>query len=113
MNTNSIHNIMNFILGAIGVAVPILVKLGCTETAAGTLDCSQASVPEWLLPWLIGIAGAIGVIKLIMNLVRDGFSGLFKQQPPVADEVKTVVVTGSANSVTEVKTVADGQVKVQ
>lgn len=112
MNTNVIHNILNVILGALGVIIPILVKLGCVETG-DTLNCSSASVPEWLLPWLVGLAGAIGIIKLIMNLVRDGFSGLFKQQPPVATDVKTVVITGDANSATEVKTVADGTVVVK
>lgn len=101
-----IHNILNVILGVIGVLTPILVGLGCTETANG-IDCTQASVPAWLLPWMLGIAGAIGIVKTIMNLVRDGFGGLFKQQPPVATDMKTVVITGDQNSKTEVKTVTE------
>lgn len=107
MNTNTIHNILNAILAVIGVITPILVKFGCTETG-DTLNCSAAAVPEWVLPWVIGLAGAIGVIKVVMNLVRDGFGGLFKQQPPVATDVKTVVVTGDANSVTKVETATAG-----
>lgn len=110
MNTNSIHNILNAILALLGIVTPILVKLGCTETG-DTLNCANASVPEWVLPWLLGLAGAIGVIKVVMNLVRDGFGGLFKQQPPVATDMKTVVVTGDKDSVTEVKTTSTGPVK--
>lgn len=107
MNTNTIHNILNALLAIMGVATSILVSMGCTNVA-DKLDCSASTAPEWLLPWVVGAAGVIGTIKVIMNLVRDGFSGLFKQQPPVASEVKTVVVTGDKDSVTEVKTNTPG-----
>src|SRR5688572_7459472 len=107
LNTNSIHNILNLILGLVGILTTILVGLGCTQIG-DRLDCTMASVPAWLLPWLLGIAGLIGMLKTVMNLVRDGFKGLWKQQPPVATDMKTVVVTGDKDSVTEVKTVTPG-----
>lgn len=114
MNTNMIHNILNALMAVLGIATSILVSMGCTQLADGKLDCSASTAPEWLLPWVVGAAGIIGTIKVIMNLVRDGFGGLFKQQPPVATDVKTVVVTGDANSVTKVETVApSGQVVIK
>lgn len=97
MNTNAIHNIMNWIIGACGIIGTILLQLGCTNVGEN-ISCVSANVPTWLAPWLIGIAGALGIIKSIMNLVRDGFGGLFKEQPPVADDTKTVVVTTPAGS---------------
>lgn len=103
MNTNAIHNILNVLIAGMGIITTMLVGAGCTQLA-DKLDCTLASVPAWLLPWVIGIAGALSAVKVVMNLVRDGFSGLFKQQPPVASEVKTVVVTGDKDSITKVVT---------
>lgn len=111
LNTNTIHNILNLLLGIVGVATTILVALGCTTGVDGVLDCSAAPVSEGFLVFLVGAAGVIGTLKTVINLVRDGLGGLFKQQPPVASEVKTFVVTGSADSVTEVKTAATAQVQ--
>lgn len=109
LNTNTIHNIMNLLLGAVGVATTILVALGCSaDSVTGALNCSQAPVSEGFLVFLVAAAGAIGTLKTVINLVRDGLGGLFKQQPPVATDVKTVVVTGDSNSMTEVKTSAAG-----
>lgn len=107
MNTNMIHNILNALVAFMGIATSILVSLGCTNIA-DKLDCSASAAPEWLLPWVVGAAGVIGVIKVVMNLVRDGFGGLFKQQPPVASDVKTVVITGDKDSKTEVTTQTSG-----
>lgn len=103
MNTNMIHNILNALMAVMGIATSILVSFGCTNIA-DKLDCSASSAPEWLLPWVVGAAGIIGGVKVVMNLVRDGFGGLFKQQPPVATDMKTVVVTGDKNSTTNVTT---------
>ncbi len=110
LNTNTIHNIMNFLLGIVGVATTVLLALGCTNDPVSGLNCSQAPVSEGFLVFLVAAAGVIGTLKTVINLVRDGLGGLFKQQPPVASEVKTVIVTGSADSVTQVKTSTDGGV---
>lgn len=109
LNTNTIHNVLNALMGITGTLTFILLKLGCTETTT-SISCTNASVPEWLLPWVVGLGGVVGGIKLVMNLTRDGFGGLIKQQPPVATDMKTVVVTGDKNSLTEVKTVTPGAV---
>lgn len=113
LNTNTIHNILNLLLGVVGVATTILVALGCSANeVTGAVDCSQAPVGEGFLVFLVGAAGVVGMLKTVINLVRDGFGGLFKQQPPVATDVKTIVVTGDANSTTEVKTSAPGSTPV-
>lgn len=112
LNTNTIHNILNALLAVVGIATTVLVALGCSsDVATGVLDCTKAPVSEGFLAFLVGAAGVIGAIKTIMNLVRDGLGGLIKQQPPVASDVKTVVVTGSADSVTEVKTASTSPVQ--
>lgn len=65
MNSNLIHNLLN-------IAIAIVAILSLPEVVA-------------LLPPELGIviAGVIGVLKTLINLFRDGPSGLFKQQPPV------------------------------
>lgn len=55
----------------------ILVYFGCTVQ----LDCTVAHVPSWMLPYLIGTAAVVGVLKTLVSI----FSGRFG--------VKTVAVT--------------------
>lgn len=70
MNTNAIHNILN-ILGA------IFATLIVTDWTSLGLDASQAAlVAGWVL---LGDK----IIKLGMNITRDGLGGLMKPQPPV------------------------------
>jgi lysozyme family protein len=65
MNSNLIHNLLN-------IAIAIVAVLSLPEVTA-------------ILPPELGvvIAGGIGVLKTIINLFRDGPTGLVKQQPPV------------------------------
>lgn len=83
MNSNLVHNILNVLL----IITPLAATLGCTDTGI-TYDCSHSILgPKYAL-WLeLGF----GAIKLIMNIGRDGLSGLVKPQPPVADAITTVV----------------------
>lgn len=70
MNANMVHNILNFI----GLLVAALLTYDWTQLG---LTAEQAIlVAGWVLL-------ADKIIKLSMNLFRDGFSGLFKVQPPV------------------------------
>lgn len=65
MNTNLIHNVLNFLIAGIAaLSVPEVVALFPPELA-------------------LKIVGALGVAKLVINTVRDGFTGLTKEQPPV------------------------------
>lgn len=65
MNTNAIHNILNWAIAGIAIlSVPEVVALMSPEFA-------------------IKLAGALAVAKSIINVLRDGFAGLFKDQPAV------------------------------
>lgn len=44
----------------------VLVALGCKADVTGALDCSTASGPTWLVPWLVIIAAVLGPVKLIL-----------------------------------------------
>lgn len=77
-NTNTIHNVLNV---AIILLVALLIASGCTQdTVSGAIECSKSWIPASITVWLIGTAAAL---KVAMNLVRDGLTGLTKPQPPV------------------------------
>ena len=65
MNTNTIHNILNFAMALCAVA--LLPEL-------------HTIFPEDIA---IKLASGAATLKLIINVIRDGFSGLVKDQPPV------------------------------
>lgn len=65
MNTNLLHNILNALIGAIVALHEI------DWTAFFDADTS------------LKIVGGLAVAKILINLVRDGVSGLAKPQPPV------------------------------
>lgn len=70
MNTNMVHNILNFvglIIGALLLAD--WQSLGLSPTTAATVAAAVLTADK--------------VIKLLMNVMRDGLGGLFKAQPPV------------------------------
>jgi hypothetical protein len=65
MNTNAIHNILNWAIAGIAVlSVPEVVALLSPEFA-------------------IKLAGSLAVLKSVINVLRDGLGGLFANQPPV------------------------------
>jgi flagellar motor component MotA len=65
MNTNMIHNILNALIAIIA--------------ALAALDWHSFLNPATAAAIVAGLSGA----KILMNVVRDGFAGLFKVQPPV------------------------------
>lgn len=65
MNTNAIHNILNFLLALVGGLMAFDFSSVVSASTAGTI--------------IAVLSGA----KLLMNAVRDGLSGMTKQQPPV------------------------------
>lgn len=108
LNSNFMHNVLNVLIVLLGAAGPILVATGCThDTVLDKFDCSGSWLPPLWLPPLLAVLGGA---KIIMNLMRDGPFGLIKPQPPVADEIKTIVTPvvkaepGQADAVVEVKT---------
>lgn len=72
MNTNMIHNILNVIALIIGVLI--------------TTDWTQFGLSAETAAYIAGLVLiAQNVIKLLMNVIRDGLTGLVKEQPPVKD----------------------------
>lgn len=67
MNTNFLHNILNVIIAL---------------TAIVALPEVMAVIPA---EWGVKIAAASAGLKLVINAIRDGFSGMVKEQPPVKD----------------------------
>lgn len=46
----------------------------------GALECSQSFVDP---KWTTAAIGILGTLKIVVNMVRDGVTGLTKPQPPV------------------------------
>lgn len=65
MNTNLIHNILNAAI----VLIPALEALNLAPLVG-----EQNA---------LAIVAVLGLAKIAINLVRDGVSGLAKEQPPV------------------------------
>ncbi len=65
INTNMLHNCLNVAI----ILVPALEQFDWTPFFA----------PETALQ----IVGALGLAKILINVIRDGFTGLAKDQPPV------------------------------
>jgi hypothetical protein len=70
MNTNALHNILN-LLGLIVGSLIFFDWAGLGFSAATAASISS------------GFLMADKVIKIAMNILRDGLGGLFKVQPPV------------------------------
>jgi hypothetical protein len=80
LNTNFIHNLLNVLIAVNG----FVLYAGCNYNEAGQATCAQAWIPAEMAVAMIAVAGPL---KLVMNVVRDGIPGLFKQQPPVVSEI--------------------------
>lgn len=70
VNTNLIHNVLNVVSLIVGVLVTI------DWTTMGLDPKAAAAVAG-------GVLIAQNVIKLGINITRDGLAGLAKNQPPV------------------------------
>lgn len=80
MNSNLFHNILNVAIAGLAAATAFLLATGCTALPTGAVECSQS----WINPTYTTVAvAALSALKTAINVVRDGFSGLFKAQPPV------------------------------
>lgn len=66
MNTNMLHNVLNLVMALLG-------SLAAYDWAS--FGFAPATIAM--------IMGALSFAKLAINIVRDGFGGLMKSQPPV------------------------------
>jgi hypothetical protein len=82
MNSNLFHNIANVATALIALITAVLMAIGCTVNAVtGALDCSSLN-PKFAV-YATSAITIIQLLKMGVNVVRDGFSGLTKPQPPV------------------------------
>lgn len=90
LNANFMHTVLTYAIAAVGAVTTVAVLTGCTtDPVTAALECSRSVLPVTIAaPLVLGIAG----VKLVIGLVRDGPLGMFKVQPPVADDVKTIII---------------------
>lgn len=70
LNSNTLHNLISLILLIVG--------------ALGTFDwTSLGATPETAVHIVSALALVTSVLKLLVNVSRDGVTGLIKPQPPV------------------------------
>lgn len=100
LNSNLVHNILNVVGAVLAAATAILMYSGCTVGVGGALECSASWIPPEIAMIILSV---LSVIKIVINLTRDGATGLVKPQPPVADKVSTVSI--AANEDTKVKVI--------
>ncbi|WP_244655166.1 hypothetical protein [Rhizobium lusitanum] len=79
-NTNALHNLLNVSITLSALIVAILLATGCAQLADGTLECSQSFVGP---SYTAAAVAALSALKIAVNIMRDGVSGLIKPQPPV------------------------------
>ncbi|MBB5573325.1 MULTISPECIES: hypothetical protein [Rhizobium] len=79
-NTNALHNILNILITLSALFVAILLATGCTQLGDGTLECSRSFFSPSYTAYIVA---ALGGLKIVVNITRDGLSGLVKPQPPV------------------------------
>jgi hypothetical protein len=75
-----IHNLLNILIGVLAAATAFMIASGCTQLVMGLLECSQS----WISPtYTTAVIAVLAASKTLINVVRDGFGGLIKPQPPV------------------------------
>ena len=80
MNSNLFHNIANIASLVLAGATAVMIASGCTTLPTGGLECSASWInPAYTTYAIMALQG----LKLVVNVVRDGISGLGKPQPPV------------------------------
>jgi hypothetical protein len=82
-NSNVVHNVLNVLMAVNG----FILYLGCTSVN-GVASCTQTWIPASMAASIVAFGA---VLKIVINIGRDGFGGLIKAQPPVADSMTTVV----------------------
>ena len=80
MNTNLFHNIANVASLALAGMTAMLLASGCSQNMDSMFDCSHS----WINPtYTTAAIASLQVIKIVVNILRDGLGGLAKPQPPV------------------------------
>lgn len=81
MNTNLIHNVINIVMILVAGLTAVMIAMGCVTLPSGDLECTETL---FISPGAATtIVAVLGGVKMLINVVRDGFAGLAKRQPPV------------------------------
>jgi hypothetical protein len=70
VNLNFFQTILTVILTICSIATAGLLALGCIESPSGTMLCSAANAPAWLVPYLVLAASIVGPLKLIIAKIE-------------------------------------------
>lgn len=74
MNTSLLQTLLTIANGFLALAIPVLLSIGCTTAiVTGALDCTNASVPTWLVPYLGVIVVVISLLKVIISTLEGKF----------------------------------------
>jgi hypothetical protein len=80
VNSNAFHNAANIASLLLAAGTAALLASGCSQSVSGAFDCSAS----WINPtYTAASIGVLQAVKLGVNVIRDGFGGLIKPQPPV------------------------------
>lgn len=77
--SNLFHNILNVLIAVCGGVTAYLIATGCVSVG-DALECTGSTIDPAVTATVTGV---LGVVKTVLNVVRDGFAGLFKEQPPI------------------------------
>lgn len=85
MNSNFIHNVIN----VVGLIVGALITVDWTGLGLDPVTAAKVAA---------GVLFISNLIKVTMNLTRDGASGLTKPQPPVDQDAKPLAAAPPAST---------------
>jgi hypothetical protein len=80
MNSNLFHNVANVASLVLALSTVMLLWSGCTTTVEGSFNCTNSFLDP---AYTTGAIAVVQALKMGVNVVRDGWSGLTKPQPPV------------------------------
>lgn len=98
MSLGQIINILQTVLTVLMTVVPtILLALGCTQDAAGNLDCSNAVVSPLTLGYIVTAIGLIKTVVLPWFAPGGWLRNLFGDRAVVAPASSTSATAGTVS----------------
>lgn len=96
MSVSQIINIIQTGLTVLMTVIPtILLALGCTQGATGSLDCNAAMVSPSTLAWIVGAIGFIKTVVLPWLAPGGWVRNLFGERAVVAPSSSSAATTGT------------------
>lgn len=94
-NSNTFHNVANVLIVLLSAGEAGLLATGCTTLVNGQIECAHSWINPSIAPMLVLL---LGVVKVAVNITRDGIGGLVKTQPPVTDKTAQVTVAAKEDA---------------